>query len=74
MDIEVGRFLLIDEFVHLVTLEPEVTGWYSALWNLIGCTLCVISMKTIESDSVFECVISLDYSVNKWDVTAILNI
>ena len=47
------------KFAHPVTLEPEVTGvWYSGLWTLIGCTLCVPSMKTIGSDSFFECVIS----------------
>ena len=28
------------------------------IWSLIGCTLCVLRMKTIESDSFFECVIS----------------
>ena len=47
------------KFVHPVTLEPEVTGgWYSGLWNLIGCTLCVLSMKTIGSGLFFECVIA----------------
>ena len=47
------------KFAHPVTLEPEVTGgWYSGLWTLIGCTLCVLSMKTIVSDTFFECVIS----------------
>ena len=46
-------------FAHPVTLEPEVTGgWYSGLWTLIECTLCVLSMKTVGSDSFFECVIS----------------
>ena len=31
-----------------IILELEVTGdWYSWLWTLIGCTLCVLSMKTI---------------------------
>ena len=44
------------KFAHPVTLEPEVTGdWYSGLWTLIGCTLSVLSMKTIGSDSFFEC-------------------
>ena len=45
--------------VHPVYLEPEVTGgWYSGLLNIIGCTLCVLRMKTIGSDSFFDYVIS----------------
>ena len=50
--IEVGWFLLIDK------IYTFTGGWYSGLWTLIGCTLCVLSMKTIGSDSFFECVIS----------------
>ena len=34
---------------------------YSVLWNLIGCTLCVLSMKTIGSDSFFECVFHMEW-------------
>ena len=33
-------------------------SWYSGLCTLIGCTLCVLSMKTIGCDSFFEFVIS----------------
>ena len=52
-------FCKLMKFAHPVTLEPEVTGgWYSGLWTLVGCSLCVLSMKKIGSDSFFECVIS----------------
>ena len=47
-------YIWLTKFVHPVSLEPEVTGgWYSGLYNLIGCTLCVLGIKTIGSDSFF---------------------
>ena len=53
------------KFAHPLTLEPEVTGdFYSGLWTHIECTLCVLSMKTIGSDSFFECVIHMEWAKN----------
>ena len=54
-----SNFKNIEKFVNPVNLEPEVTGgWFSGLWTLTGCTLCVLIMKTIGSDLFFDCVIS----------------
>ena len=59
-------FCYLTKFAHSVTLEPEVTGvWYSGLWTLIGCTLCVLSRKTIGTDSFFECVILHGITLNE---------
>ena len=60
VQLKLAGFCQLTKFAHPITLEPEVTGdWYSGfIWTLIGCTLCVLSMKTIGSDSFFEYVIS----------------
>ena len=54
--IEVGRFWIIEKFVHPITLKPEVTGcWYSGLWTLIGPTLVYLTEKKIETMISFFC-------------------